>query len=146
MLSSGTLRTYRTEKRYARYRKKGGTKEANLCLIKPIKKFKYWILIPNEFPYDLRYKTNHMLTPKRSVANKKDLTTEELNEYNTVIADYVDKNYDTILENTWRGRTIKSQYHIHVCVYKKPSNLKTLVVRLIKRVWRKYAESRMSSR
>lgn len=113
-----TLRTPAMEKLYFDVTHKPDY-VAGLTHIEPKVEFKFWYIIPNEYPYDLVFKTNDMLLPKRKVGLKSQLSRDELAEFEMIKDTYVNNNYDLMIENTARRRTIPDHYHIHLCVYKE---------------------------
>ena len=88
-----------------------------LCQIKPIKKFKYWKIIDNKYPWDLIAKTNHILVTKRHTTNVK-LNSLEKKELESLKANYINKNYGIMMEATDRKKSIPSHAHIHLIVLK----------------------------
>jgi len=88
-----------------------------LCYNKPIKIFKYWKILKNDFPYDRIAKVHDLLVPKRHETEDK-LTKKELEELKLIKDKYVnDKNkhkYTFIMEVTKLGKTIPSHFHLHL--------------------------------
>ena len=85
-----------------------------------IKKFKYWMIIENKFPYDVIADISHMLLPIRKVAFNWDLLSrEERDELEELKKTYIQENYDVIYENTVRGMTIPKWFHLHLLVLKR---------------------------
>ncbi len=109
--------------RYKKWSKdnKGASKNPLQHLIeKPIKEFKYWLIIENEFPYDAIAELHHMLVPKRSVAFDWDLLSrEELEEYNFIRKEYLPELYELIWENLPKNRTIPEHFHVHLLRLKR---------------------------
>ncbi len=87
---------------------------------KPIKEFKYWLIIENEFPYDAIAENHHMLVPKRQIGfDWSLLNTEETDEYNLIRKEYLPKVYDVVWENLPDARTIPVYFHIHLLKLKR---------------------------
>lgn len=87
---------------------------------KPIKDFKYWVILENEFPYDAIATVSHMISPKREVFfDWALLTKEELDEFNELKSTYIKENYDVLWENLPSGQTIKAHFHLHLIVLKR---------------------------
>lgn len=78
-----------------------------------IKKFKFWYLIKNLYPYNW-IKDHILLIPYRHIEHTKFLNSEELSELNQInsfIEEYFsDKNYFSFIRETNWGKSIK---HIH---------------------------------
>jgi diadenosine tetraphosphate (Ap4A) HIT family hydrolase len=75
-----------------------------------IKKYKFWYVTNNLFPYDLNYSRHDMLVPIRHVNSFWDLDLEELNEYLEIRKEIPEMGYDELLENMPK---IRSQKHLH---------------------------------
>lgn len=110
-----TLRSEKGEAAYTKAKERGDLKllseEPRVC------EFDYWYIVENRFPYDLIFKTSHMLLPRRVVANKSGLTVNELEELETIKKYYVDPIYDVYFENTTAKRSVLGHYHIHLLTY-----------------------------
>ena len=110
------LRTKKTHEKYMKVRaQKTFNHTCRLCKIKPIKDFKYWKIIDNEYPWDLIAKTNHMLVPKRHVVYE-ELNIIEKKELDLIKSNYVNKKYEIIAEATNRKKSIPSHFHVHLLV------------------------------
>lgn len=110
-----TLRTRQSETDYAQAKVDG--KLRRLSEEKTLKDFGLWRIIDNRFPYDVAFQTHHLLLPVRVVANEGDLTFDEVVEL-ADIKRWAQRNYDLLLENLSRGRSIKDHYHLHLLMYK----------------------------
>jgi hypothetical protein len=111
------LRTKKTFEKYKKARAEGILNHGcRLCQIKPIKEFKHWIIIDNEYPWDLIAKTNHMIVPKRHVTYNK-LNQAEKKEFDLIKATYVEK-YELIVEATHRQKSIPDHFHVHLIILK----------------------------
>lgn len=88
-----------------------------LSQVPPIKEWKHWKLIPNQFPYDGIFRRHNMLVPKRQFADRTQMRMTEWSELQGIYRDYIEKHYDLILENTHKKRSVMSLYHIHVANY-----------------------------
>jgi hypothetical protein len=112
------LRTAKTQQRYNAYQKAGGlTNGCGLCEKQPLKKFKYWRIVENIFPYDRIAKVHHMVIPKRHVPEEK-LSGVELKELRKIKESYIHKNYDFIIEATYRMKSIPAHFHLHLITVK----------------------------
>lgn len=110
-----TLRTQKSEEQYQRAKELG-------CLIplhqeKRVHDFKYWFIVVNRYPYDMVYKTHHLLLPMRTVKTRSELNPAELQELQTILDYYVEPNYDLFFENTQKRRSVSAHYHIHLTSY-----------------------------
>jgi hypothetical protein len=108
---STTLRTAETEARYKDYRKNKNIDDCYLCRATALKEFTFWRILPNTFPYDCITKTHHLISLKRH-ADETALTVLEYNELYD-IKDAVRNDYDMLLENTLKRKSIREHHHIH---------------------------------
>lgn len=107
-----TLRTEETEIQYRAV--KNHPRNGNpcrVCDIEPIELYKFWKIIPNEFPYDKIAKRHDMIIPLRHAA---ELNDEERAEYEIIKSSYIDIHYRYILEATNRTKSIPAHYHLHL--------------------------------
>lgn len=88
-----------------------------LCLDPGLKTFTHWKLLENSFPYDLIADTHHMIVPLRH-ASGSELTQEEWREYQELKQTLM-QEYDQLVENTERHKTIPQHFHVHLLVIKK---------------------------
>ena len=85
-----------------------------------IKKFKYWFIVENNFPYDAIAKESHMILPIRKVEFDWDLLTkEELEEFNELKKTYISEKYDVVYENLPSGRSMPMWFHVHLLILKR---------------------------
>lgn len=88
------------------------------CFSKSIRKFKYWALKENDFPYDIIAEEHVMLSPHEHVKDREHLSFEAEEELLQIIKEYNKLSYyDTMLENFKTNRTIRDHYHIHLLKY-----------------------------
>lgn len=106
-----SLRKPETAERYEEYLKRKKPGDCYLCRATSIKEFKFWRLLPNEFPYDRIAKTHHLITLRRH-ADENGLTVEEYNELYD-IKHSLRNDYDMLFENTLKRKSIREHYHIH---------------------------------
>ncbi len=115
-----SLRTPETFKKYEEARK-NAPPGCPLCRAKDInviKDFTYWVIIPNDFPYDKIAKENNMLTLKRH-ADLDQMTAEEAAELILIKSQTLPTlPYSTLYENLPRQQSVKGHYHIHLIVLK----------------------------
>ena len=116
-----SLRTKKTEEGYAKFIKSGFLSEdCNLCnkkKTKSIREFKHWRIVKNIFPYDRIAKINDMLVSKRHTIDEK-LTGAERKELNLLKRKYIDKNYEFIIEGTFKKKSIPEHFHVQLIVVK----------------------------
>ncbi len=85
-----------------------------------IKKFKYWFIVENDFPYDGVATVSHMILPIRRVVFKWDLLTkEEREELDELKKTYISDNYDAIQENMPSRQTVPGYFHLHLLTFKR---------------------------
>lgn len=115
-----TFRKKESEEVYVAYteeRKKRGENACPLCAESSLVEFELWRIINNNFPYDRIATTHHMIIPKRHV-DEFGLTEQERTELLALKYDYIDKNYNFILEPVLKGKTLPSHFHPHLIVGK----------------------------
>lgn len=87
-----------------------------------VKKFKYWFIMMNDFPYDAVAETHHMIVTKREIAfDWKLLSKEEKEEFQELCEGYIKDNYDVIYENLPSGQTQPGWFHINLLKLKRTS-------------------------
>lgn len=110
-------RTRETEQKYQDFKL---TPEALTCPFCTkqmlIKEYKYWILLDNRFGYDARYKTSHMLAPKRHVLEEH-FTLQEIQEL-LDIKKQIAGDYDIIQENLGSLKSRPDHAHLHLLIRK----------------------------
>jgi len=116
-----TLRTLETHARYERHRKSSDFPKCFLCEASPLKKFKYWKVVENQFPYDEVATMSHMVVSLRH-APEEELTPAEIREYKKV-KNECHENYDIIIENTRKQKSIPSHHHLHLLQIKERENI-----------------------
>ena len=117
-----TLRTKKTQHAYEVFKNQRPNSSSCLfCDKKIIKKYKYWNLFVNDFPYDMVFKVHHLLAPKRHVTDFMFLKPEEKKEYYELRKKFY-KKYGVLLENLGSEKSIKNHFHVHLLIYRK--NLK----------------------
>ncbi|HLP86771.1 MAG TPA: hypothetical protein VK153_02750 [Candidatus Paceibacterota bacterium] len=111
------FRTQKNEKKY-REHMKNKTDKCPLCDRVGFKKFKYWKIIENKFPYDKIAKEHHMLVPIRHVIEDV-LNNKELMEFKKIKNDFIkNSDYDYILETNNSRKTHPFHFHLHLIVVK----------------------------
>ena len=112
-----SFRTVKSTKKYLKHLKNRALD--NICPLcrerKTIKKFKYWRIIENDFPYDKIAKIHHMVVPFRHISECK-LNKKELNEFRKIKQKYIAKNYDHISKGM--AKSIPNHFHLHLIVLK----------------------------
>jgi len=115
------MQDFRTKKTYDRYMRmcaKGLLDHGcRLCQIKPIKEFKYWKIIDNEYPWDLIAQTNHILISKRHTIYEK-LNRAERKEFDLIKKNYLEKKYTHLIEVSTKNKSIPNHFHMHLIVLK----------------------------
>lgn len=109
------MRQDKTQKAYWKYREE--PHDCIFCEHEPIKKFKYWAIKENDFPYD-RITDRHLLL--YTIRHTDEPNTEELRELRLILKVFEDKGYaDAILKNFKKNQSIKNHLHFHLITYKK---------------------------
>ena len=84
-----------------------------------VKKFRHWIILENDFPYDAIASVSHMIFTKRKVVFDWDfLSQEEKDELNHLKKTYLKDHYDVLYENLPSGQSITGHFHLHLLVLK----------------------------
>ena len=107
-----TLRTIRTQARYERHTAFTLPKHCYLCSAPPIRNYKHWKIIENQYPYDEIATMHHMVVSVYH-AREAALHNEALEEYARVKND-LHQEYDVILENTHKQKSIPEHHHLHL--------------------------------
>ncbi len=108
-----TLRTLETHAKYELHLTSGHAPAGcYLCRAKPIKAYKHWKIIENEFPYDEVATESHILVPLRH-AKEEVLGIAARREYKKIRGELHEK-YDMIAENTHKQKSIPEHYHLHL--------------------------------
>ncbi len=118
MAQRDTFRTPETEEKYALWRaaQLPGA-PCVLCTREPLKRFKYWKIVFNEFPYD-RIATRHdMLVPLRH-ASGAELNDAERAELEVIKQGYAYKEYRFIIE-VGQTKSMPSHFHLHLLEIKE---------------------------
>jgi len=79
--------------------------------------WKYWVLIPNDFPYDAVLSKHNMLVPKRAFPDLSESTDEEFHELQDIKLE-LSGEYDAALENFKSNRSVSEHFHLHVIHWK----------------------------
>lgn len=106
-----TLRSAPIERRYRRDLAAGRTKP--LEQITPLKEFKHFTIIDNQYPHDRIAKVHHLLVPKRVVDHWTKLNWRERREFKQIDG-YLSKTYDCIKLNYPSYISVKYIVHWHL--------------------------------
>lgn len=107
------LRTDEMENKYHEHRKTNTSGVCALCINKPIQEFKYWKIMKNNFPYNIIASKHDMIVTKRHV-KEDDLNIEEIEELNSIKNSVLHKEYDFIMEATYKVKSIPNHHHMHL--------------------------------
>ncbi len=108
-----TLRSIATHARYEQHCASPlFSKNCYLCSAPPIKAYRHWKVIENQYPYD-EIATMHDMVVLLRHDSEENLTRAEVREYKKVKAD-LHGSYDMILENTRAQKSIPGHHHLHV--------------------------------
>lgn len=112
-----SARLAESEQAYQDAKISGGTMP--LELEPSMKQWEHWRLIENRFPYDMIFKTHHMLLPKRAnVGHRWELNDAEKQELELILKDFVYPGYHLWFENCPVRRSVLTLYHLHLGIYK----------------------------
>jgi len=114
-----TLRTKEGEKKYLDAIENGILDDGcPLCKKEPIKTFKLWSLVQNDFPYRRIAEIHHMLIPLRH-CTEIELNNEELEELRYIKHSYLHEEYELFIEETYKNQSIPGHFHIHLIIVKE---------------------------
>lgn len=113
-MNNHPLRLNKTEKRYQRDRIAGRTR--SLWDVKPIREFKYFKVIPNNYPHDRLARVNNILIPIRRVEDWRDLNWRERREFRK-LHDIFSVQYDSIKLNYPSMLSVRNIVHWHLYIY-----------------------------
>jgi diadenosine tetraphosphate (Ap4A) HIT family hydrolase len=77
--------------------------------------FAYWVIIPNNYPYDAIFAKHDLLVPKRYFCEAEDMTEDEYNELLEIKSQLAEK-YSSLFENLRNWRSVK-HYHLHLVTF-----------------------------
>ncbi|HVZ76187.1 MAG TPA: hypothetical protein VG934_02890 [Candidatus Paceibacterota bacterium] len=105
--------------KYKDYREQGGLDHGcPLCEAEPLKKYTYWKITDNKFPFDRIAQRHEMLLPLRHT-NELGLTEEEKSELLAIKhSDDIQGSYQFMIEATEKQKSIPGHFHIHLLVAK----------------------------
>lgn len=86
-----------------------------------LKEFKYWKIVPNDFPYDAIADINHMIFPKRDFKFDWSLMNNEERDELDYLKNkgYIAEHYDVVYENLPSGQTMPGRFHLHLLKLKR---------------------------
>lgn len=88
-----------------------------LCSKEAIRTFKHWKITDNAFPYDLIASKHRMVVPNRHVPEE-ELSGDELNELAKIKREFIDSDFDYIIEATTKNKSVPEHFHLHLIVGK----------------------------
>ena len=113
-----SLRTPENQAKYRKHIQDGGLKNGcPLCTHEPLILFQFWKIMPNRYPYDKIAEKHDMLVPLRHVIES-EFTSEEVEELKEIKDDYLNANYEYIIEAAHKNKTIPSHFHLHLLTVK----------------------------
>lgn len=88
--------------------------------IKVVREFNHWLIIENNYPYDVVAKDHHMLVPKRHFSFNDVRTVDEKYELEE-IEDLLNMegDYDCIMQNFTAGQSQPQHLHYHLLTWKR---------------------------
>lgn len=89
-----------------------------LCEPKPIREFKHWYIVENDYPYDKVAGTHHMLVPKQHVQYEEQLPQEVRHDLVKIFWELDRKGeYDAILRNFIKAQSHSAHLHYHLLTF-----------------------------
>ena len=115
-----SLRTEAGERKYAEDKAKGELKA--LADEPSIVDWKHWRSIQNKYMYDTVLKEHHMLVPRRVFGTFQEVSLVEMVELLSILKD-LDQQYDAVVLNTARRRSVPDHFHVHLWNYKEREDM-----------------------
>ena len=115
------VRSPETMQRYIEYKSRMQESEDPLSRLKstPIKEFEHWLIVNNEFPYDMFAEVHHMLVLKNDTPfSWHQLPDAQMREFMELKDGYIADNYDMMIENLPSAQTVPGEFHLHLIVLK----------------------------
>lgn len=117
------LRTTETWNRYQAEPKKNNG-DCFMCdpeAIVVVREFEHWIIIENNYPYDVVAKDHHMLIPKKHISFAVGDILEAEEDELELIKETLDKEgeYDCIMKNFTAGQSQPQHLHYHLLTWKR---------------------------
>lgn len=122
------MRTAKTQQRYYKHMRmlKEGKAENLLADLenRAIKKFKHWLIIKSDFPYDNVAEITDILFTRRKVEfNWHHLNKDELNELMELREGYLLQHYSSVYENL-SAKSVPHHFHLILLKLKKTKRFK----------------------
>lgn len=111
----GDLRSKEAQAVYDAYRAEGRLATCKLCEATPLRSFRHWAIVKNNFPYDKIATVHNMIIPKRHVTER-EISQEEWVEYQKIKDEILHAEYEFLIEATNKKKTIPGHFHIHLIV------------------------------
>ena len=120
-----TATALRTAETWARYQAEPKKDNGDCFMCDPeaivvVREFDLWIIIENNYPYDVVAKTHHLLIPKRHFAFDDKRTFGEkyqLEAIKNILNN--EGNYDCIMQNFTAGQSQPQHLHYHLLEWKR---------------------------
>lgn len=114
-----SLRQKDTQKSYDNFRELHKDKDSfHDWPEKLVKEYKYWRLINNSFPADKVTQKHDLLIPIRIFANCDEMNQSEAEEF-LIIKEELSHQYDSIMENFTKARSVRDHSHFHFIIWKE---------------------------
>lgn len=113
-----SMRTLGLEQKYQQDKLNGVTKD--LSEVPALKEWNHWRLIENAYPYDLIYKTHHMLIPITLESKTEKI---EHDEFYFIIRD-LEADYDLWFVNMAHRQSVHNLFHVHLACFKDRGDIK----------------------
>lgn len=111
-----TFRSETIQKQYDKFR--NIPTDTAFDLSKATTTFSHWVIIPNDFPYDLVAQKHDLLVPKRKITSFMEMTDEELRELRN-IKEHLDPHYNCLIENFYEEKSIRDHLHLHLIQWRE---------------------------
>lgn len=129
-MSKGNIPTYlRTDETWEAYQNapRRDEKECFMCDligVTVVKKFHYWIIIENQFPYDAVAEKHHLLVPIEHATKIENLHYEDkesaIDELKDILADIEESGeYDCQIKNFTIGQSHPTHLHYHLVTWRR---------------------------
>ena len=84
-----------------------------------ITEYHHWVIIPNQFPYDMVCVRHDLLLAKRHVARLGEATDDERQEYYRILKELdCEGHYQSLIGHFSNKRSLPEHFHVHLVTWK----------------------------
>ncbi len=114
------IRTQETVDRYRKVQAKRNNQETFVFDLEKetvVQEFTHWVIIKNDFPYDVVLDRHDMVVPRRFFSDPSEMNSQEREELEEIKTKIVG-DYDGLFENLRHKRSVPAHFHIHLFLWK----------------------------